>query len=134
MKVISIKEPWASLIKENVKSIETRSWNTKYRGEIYIHASLRKITNKHLEKYKEQISLLKSKDFKYGYIIAKANLVDCQLMDEKFIEKVKSNHNEYICGFYEEGRYGWILSKITVLENPIQVKGKLGIWNYECVL
>ena len=39
MKVISIKEPFATLIKENIKNIETRSWKTNYRGEIYIHAS-----------------------------------------------------------------------------------------------
>lgn len=39
MKAISLLEPWASLIKEKVKYIETRSWQTKYRGELYIHAS-----------------------------------------------------------------------------------------------
>ena len=44
MKVISLLEPWASLVKEEVKTIETRSWQTKYRGELYIHASKRKLT------------------------------------------------------------------------------------------
>lgn len=39
MKVISIQEPYASLIKEGYKKIETRSWKTNYRGEILIHAS-----------------------------------------------------------------------------------------------
>ena len=36
-------EPWGSLIKEKVKYIETRSWKTNYRGELYIHTSLKKI-------------------------------------------------------------------------------------------
>ena len=40
MKVISIKEPFATLIKDGVKVYETRSWKTNYRGEIYIHASM----------------------------------------------------------------------------------------------
>ena len=40
MKVITIKEPYATLIKNNVKLIETRSWKTSYRGKLYIHASL----------------------------------------------------------------------------------------------
>ena len=40
MKVLSIKEPFASLIKSKIKFIETRSWKTNYRGEIYIHASI----------------------------------------------------------------------------------------------
>ena len=39
MKVVSIKEPFATLIKEKRKCIETRSWKTNYRGELYIHAS-----------------------------------------------------------------------------------------------
>ena len=40
MKVISIKEPFATLIKDGVKIYETRSWKTNYRGEIYVHASM----------------------------------------------------------------------------------------------
>ena len=37
MKVISIQEPYATLISLGKKQIETRSWNTNYRGEIYIY-------------------------------------------------------------------------------------------------
>ena len=40
MKVLTIKEPFASLIKDKKKFIETRSWKTKYRGELYIHDGL----------------------------------------------------------------------------------------------
>lgn len=43
MKVLSIIEPWATLIKEGKKVIETRSWKTSYRGELYIHASNKKL-------------------------------------------------------------------------------------------
>ena len=38
MRVVSIREPYATLIKNKIKYIETRSWNTHYRGEIYIHS------------------------------------------------------------------------------------------------
>lgn len=33
MKVLSIKEPYATLIANGDKLIETRSWKTNYRGE-----------------------------------------------------------------------------------------------------
>lgn len=46
MKVLTIKEPFATLIKNKVKYIETRSWKTKYRGELYIQAGLAKIDKK----------------------------------------------------------------------------------------
>lgn len=38
MKAITIRQPWASLIAAGVKTIETRSWSTKYRGPLAIHA------------------------------------------------------------------------------------------------
>lgn len=130
MKVISLLEPWASLVKESIKTVETRSWSTKYRGELYIHASQRKLTNKDLVLYDKQIKLLKSPNFKYGHIIAKCTLIDCIYMTDEFIEEIKKNSNEYICGDYQVGRYAWILKDLEVLENPIPAKGRLGIWEY----
>lgn len=128
MKVLTIKEPFATLIANKVKRIETRSWKTKYRGEIYIHAGVAKIDKKVSERpgLKE---LYENLDLKYGYIIGKARLVDCVYMDEKFMEEIKQNKTEYICGHYEIGRYAWILDDVEIIE-PIKAKGQLGIWNY----
>lgn len=129
MKVLSIKEPFASLIKNKIKKIETRSWKTNYRGEIYIHASLTYMND--FNDRLELMNLVKNLDIKCGYIICKCNLVDCIYMDNEFINKIKENHLEYICGEYKIGRYAWILDNIEVLDNPIMAKGKLGIWNYD---
>ncbi len=124
MKVLSIKEPFASLIANDIKHIETRSWKTKYRGELYIHASL---TKQKLDKRIIKLnSMVKPKP---GFILCKCNLVDCIYMDEKFLNEIK-NKEEYIYGHYEIGRYAWILDNIEII-NPIKAKGKLGIWNYE---
>jgi len=38
MKALTIRQPWASLIAAGVKTIETRSWSTSYRGPLAIHA------------------------------------------------------------------------------------------------
>ncbi len=35
-------QPWASLVALGVKTIETRSWSTKYRGPLAIHAAAKK--------------------------------------------------------------------------------------------
>lgn len=126
MKVLSIKEPWASLIMNGTKKIETRSWKTKYRGEIYIHASLSKAKITKPEVYE----LIKDMNFKCGYIICKCNLVDCIYMTNEYVNDMKTNHyEEYICGHYEVGRYAWIVEDVKVIE-PIEAKGKLGLWNY----
>lgn len=39
MKALSIRQPWAWLIVNGYKDIENRSWNTKYRGKVLVHAS-----------------------------------------------------------------------------------------------
>lgn len=41
MRAITVHQPWASLVAANVKTIETRSWSTKYRGPLAIHAAKR---------------------------------------------------------------------------------------------
>lgn len=44
MKAISIRQPWAWLIVNGYKDIENRSWDTKYRGLVLIHAAKTKPT------------------------------------------------------------------------------------------
>ena len=130
MKVLSLTEPCATLIKEKKKLIETRSWKTSYRGNLYIHASATKIP-KDWRENSEFMSLVKDISLNYGNIICKCDLVDCIYMTEEYVEKMKKeNHQEYICGKYEVGRYAWILDNIEVLKEPIKTKGHLGIWNF----
>lgn len=130
MKVISLTEPFATLIKEKKKKIETRSWKTSYRGEIYIHASSTRVP-KEWKENKELMNLVQE-ELTFGEIICKCNLVDCIEMTEEWIDKIKKEQpEEYVCGIYEKGRYAWVLEKIEPLEEPITVKGHLGIWNYE---
>lgn len=38
MKALTVRQPWAQLIALGVKSIETRSWSTGYRGPLAVHA------------------------------------------------------------------------------------------------
>jgi hypothetical protein len=129
MKVLSLRQPWASLVKEKIKTIETRSWYTNYRGELYIHASKTKVSSKD-KKIMDLVNLLNTKDLEYGFIILKCKLVNCIYMDEAFINLIKNNDVEYLCGEYKSGRYAWILEDIEPLKNPTYVNGKLGIWNY----
>ena len=76
--------------------------------------------------------LLQDLKYSYGYIICEAELIDCIYMTKEYIEDLKNNNfQEYLVGKYEEGRYAWILDNVKLLENKIEVKGKLGIWNYE---
>lgn len=125
MKTLSIIEPYASLIRNGVKHIETRSWKTKYRGEILIHASGKNIPRE----YRDNADLMALvTDTLPGHILGKARLVDCIEMTEDWIATL--SETERTCGLYSPGRYGWVLEDIEPIE-PIKAKGKLGLWEYE---
>jgi hypothetical protein len=130
VKVLSLTEPFATLILNGNKKIETRSFKTKYRGELYIHASHTKIP-KAWKSRKELMALVEDKPLHFGTILCKCNLVDCVYMTEEYVKEIKEKHPmEYICGEYEVGRYAWILEEITPLDEPIKAKGHLSIWEY----
>lgn len=130
MKVLSIIEPWATLIKEKKKYIETRTWKTSYRGELFIHASKKKI-NINDEYITDLLDLIPNVEMGYGKIICRCKLVDCICIDKNFKKEISKNKQEYLCGDFNIGRYAWILEEVVPLERTIEVKGQLNIWNYE---
>lgn len=131
MKVLSLTEPYATLIKNGIKTIETRSWKTNYRGKLYIHASSTKIPKEYKNNL-ELMSLVNIDNLNYGNIICSCELVDCIEMTDEFVDKIKKDKkNEYISGVYSKGRYAWILKNIEILDEPIKAKGHLGIWKFD---
>lgn len=122
---ITITEPYASFIRQGIKKIETRSRPTKYRGTIYIHASKRDIPTE----WKRNITLMRHlvEPPQYGMVIAKAELVDCIRMTKGWVENIRKNEPlEYELGFYEEGRYAYILQDVEPVQ-PFPAKGQLCI-------
>lgn len=119
MKALSITEPYASLILEGKKHIETRSWKTGHRGPLLIHASATRIP-------KEYRHLLPMVDkVRQGYILCRADLVDCVEMTDEFLKTVDDAEKEV--GFYSVGRYAWILENVEPVEQ-VRAKGRLGLW------
>lgn len=124
MKVITIKQPFASLIAAGIKEYEFRTWKTKYRGEIFIHAG-KGIDKKAMKKFEEY-----GLEYPSGCIIAKANLSDCIKVDDEFrkvlFEKNPKVYNSIIKHIEWDG-YGFKLDNIEKIK-PIPAKGKLSIW------
>lgn len=125
MKVLTIKEPWATLIIEGYKEYEFRSWKTNYRGKILIHAG-KTIEHDMLDRFGDY-------NLKYncGYIIGEAYITDCILVDEKFNKKLQNINSKVYAGSNHTETYAWKLENIKRYDNPISCKGKLGLWNYD---
>ena len=132
MKALSLLQPYASLIAIGAKKIETRSWSTKYRGPLAIHAS-RSNKNKLLRFMEPFLKALRGIGIlPLGAIVATCNLVDCIKMTPEFVDFVKSAEGyEIDFGVYEVGRYAWILEDVKPLEKPISASGALSLWEWE---
>lgn len=131
MKVLTLNEPFASLIKNKKKYIETRSWKTNYRGELYIHAGKKKI-DKSIYERKELLHLIGDDEMNFSKVVCKCELVDCIYMTSEYIEYIKEKEpQQFICGEYKVGRYAWILKNIQPIQCNKKISGKLGIWNLD---
>ena len=125
MKVLTIRQPWASLIAEGYKKYEFRSWKTNYRGKILIHAGMILENEMKTRFFKYNL------DCKKGAIIAEADLVDCIFVTKEFQKKLEEIDKIVYAKNNHEGVYAWKLENIKKYNNPIYVKGKLGLWNYD---
>ncbi len=125
MKVLTIRQPWATLIVEGVKKYEFRSWKTNYRGEFLIHAGkgIDKEAMKRLSKYLPE-------NLPLGKIIGKATLTDCIPMSEEFANMLSKENNEIYTTHSFSRNYGFKLENIEKIDNPIEAKGQLGFWNF----
>lgn len=104
MKCLSVRQPWASMIASGEKPIETRTWQTGYRGDILIVASK-----------KPQMDGLPT-----GCAVCRARLVNCRPM-------TKADEKSACCELYA-GAYAWDLDNISPVR-PIKISGKLGLYD-----
>ena len=128
MKVITIKQPFATLIAEGLKEYEFRTWKTSYRGEILIHAG-KGVDKKAMERFK-YLNL----EYPSGCIIAKATITDCVYVDDTLKEELQKKDDKVYYGIINKDSnwdgYGFKLENIEKI-SPIEIKGKLSLWNYE---
>lgn len=104
MKAISLKQPWANMIRSGEKTIETRTWSTAYRGDLLICSS--KIPNIPPA----------------GYALAVVEVVDCRRMTE-------ADEARACCEVYP-GAWAWVLRNIRPI-TPFRVRGHQGFYKVE---
>lgn len=144
MKALSLTQPWATLVAIGAKRVETRSWPTNYRGPLAIHAA--KTFPRWARDLCDELPFADALwDFlpdgtaaslPRGAIVAVARLAGCvrftqsrsyQLPDGVSL-KLEVGDSEYAFGDITPGRYGFILSDVLRLVEPIPCRGALGLW------
>jgi hypothetical protein len=201
VKALSLWQPWASLVALGVKTIETRSWSTSYRGPLAIHAARRPVREKvvigayeawlpdepgrphpnhpdgrparlYCNSPKTSFDLARWWPLPFGAVVATCTLVDVVPMkahtepttdhaahlmvgtrfdagrlllarpSEGFSGSGRSitTHFEWATdvvddqrpyGDFAPGRYAWLLADVKPLAEPIPVRGRQGMWEWD---
>lgn len=140
VKVLSVMQPWASLLVMGVKRNETRSFRSNFRGRIYIHAS--KTKNRSLVDVCKQAPFNKYvpdyDKLPFGKILGHVDMINCMTTEEMSMVFLQDSNREraieeYQFGDYSENRYAWVMENPVMLDEFISVNGTLGIWNYNLV-
>ncbi|MDD5301547.1 MAG: ASCH domain-containing protein [Elusimicrobia bacterium] len=123
MKCLMLKQPWAYLVATGVKTIETRTWRTKYRGPLAIAAS--QAYDLHGGRYLRDRSILFPAPYELvrGAVVATATLRDVVAYTPELVPQGLCPHTE------GEERYGWLLEDIQMLAQTVPVKGRLGLFD-----
>ena len=132
---LTLWQPWASLIAIGAKQWETRSWSTKYRGLVAIHASANPtgLMRNSEELFRHALSGVAALPLRA--IVAIGVLTDVQRTDEFRIGNgyirlgdVAYRPEEAEFGDFTVGRFAWRIDNVTPLPKPIPCKGTLGLW------
>jgi hypothetical protein len=137
MKVLSLLQPWATLVVMGVKQIETRSWSTAHRGPLLIHASKGKAGeifaieppfNKYIPDFRK---------LPFGFIIGQVTLTDVIRIgtgslfhaNDEMINRLTMEEKAF--GDYTDGRFAWMLQDAIQFKQPIGARGSLTLWEFD---
>lgn len=112
-RALSIRQPWADLVLDGLKTVETRTWRTNYRGLLGVHAS-----------QKPDLDALVRFDRaaasdRLGALLGHVFLVDCRPMTR--------DDEMQACTPYRDGLWAWVLAKPKE-HDPEPMRGGLGLW------
>lgn len=109
MRVLSVRQPWASLIASGRKSLELRSWATTYRGSVLIVSGSKPWAGDH--------------GFELGPLgvtICVVELVDCR--------SATPNDKHAACVAPPDDWFAWVLSSPKQVGH-VHIKGRLGLYH-----
>lgn len=131
-KVLSVRQPYASLLVKGRKDVENRSRRTNYRGLVLIHAS-QKMHG--IVPYMRGLGRVMFSGVPAD-ILSEADLCDLQpeinfsaiIGCVEIVDCVQNHPSEWA----EKGQWHWVCKNARIFKNPIKgVKGSLGLWDWE---
>lgn len=127
MKALTLWNPYAHLVGRS-KVHETRSWPTKHRGTLAIHAAACRPYTDFDVRTSDAIARILGSDWRKtlrgGVIVSLVDLVDCIPAWRAPLDPL-----DQMFGDFGPGRYALTLANVRFLDEPIPVSGRQRLWN-----
>jgi hypothetical protein len=131
MKAITVCQPYAHLITTGRKTCENRTWETRYRGPLLIHAGKSRRwldLDDDGKEYGVHVDWMA-----FGAVVAIATLVGCIHTDSRllpeWVGKMTDEQRAHV-----HGPFCWILAGVQELPRPIPYRGAQGLWECSAVI
>ena len=132
MKVLSVQQPWASLICAGIKDVENRTWKAaKVPGRILIHASSKKVTKNFFAGIPEHIVSFINNEISFGNFPELETLPTSAIVGYVTVTAFEEGEVNSIWSD-GPGVIKWKLEDAWMFDEPIlNVKGKLNLFDYD---
>jgi activating signal cointegrator 1 len=137
VRALSLLQPWASLMAFGEKRVETRGWETQYRGWLAIAASKAwkrddiemAMTDPDFVWAWGQHNVTSLKQLPLGAIVCIGHLVDCVRTEYFDTDDARwCAQRESVFGNYRAGRHAFIFDHMIAVPEPVPVKGSLQVY------
>ncbi len=116
MKAISIRQPWAELILRGRKTMELRTWDTRIRGRVAVHAG------KQVEPAACEAYDLDPANLVRGALLGHVDIVGVVEVGQDNWDELREEH--LALGDYPGPRRGWRLANPERLSEPVPMRGR----------
>lgn len=140
MKALTICQPFAHLIcATREKRVENRTWPTRYRGPLLIHAGksrewLTVLPDDEVDLQYRGIDLqykIAVADMAFGAVIGAATLADCIHIDTMQSKAVAERFPWLQDHVHAEGPWCWVLTNRVLFPQAVPYKGQQGLFDID---
>ncbi len=140
---LTLTQPWATLVASGAKRLETRSWTTRLRGPILIHAAAYLPRDARAlcatTPFRERLAAIGYDDpdaLPLGVVVAVARLKAIIPTADRLTLTIHPHvqslldelPDEEAFGNYDPGRFAWLLTNVQPLDRPIPFRGLQRLW------
>lgn len=136
MKALTVRQPFATLLVRGLKQFETRTWYTKHRGLLAVHAAkgrddwqLETYADPMVKRALTEMSYRAFRQLPFGKVLGTMRLE--RIHDTGKMSPAMYEGFERRVGNFNRDRYAWQLVPTSRYDEPVPAQGQPGLWDFD---